>query len=685
MVLSKINSNISYPELKSVDAGDLKMEANLYQIEVHNVEIIIAVGNSKNTYEEDNVLYFPIYLVKKNNKVVQIGLYEIEASDYLGYLDDSNMLDVEKMNEPLIYHFVTKDMLMNLRMEPDKPLRRIQSDDSSDEDEDDKEEKREKSEKLDKKENTVTYEIPESRKDLFVETQGILIPSLLKEETIKMAKETRDKYKSAESEIWIQKFMKNNHYSITDNEGDGDCLFATIRDAFSSIGQQTSVNKLRNRLSEEATDTIFMNYKEQYESFHQNMIQETNKIKELEYEYAALKQKFTNTIHRDEQKMLSEAAKKVQTEHDQLIHEKKVTANIVNEFKFMKGIDTFDKFKKKIRSCEFWAETWAISTLERILNIKFIIFSHEAFKNNDLNNVLQCGQLNDTILENKGVFVPDFYLVVDYTGSHYKLVGYKKKQLFKFVELPYDVKHMIADKCMEKNAGPFALIPDFQVFKKTITKKGSQGEEENDVSYDELSEAKLRNLYNDHVVFLFYSKSNDKPLPGKGAGETIPNERLKEFTELATIPQWRKKLDNYWVQPFTLDNHQWASVEHYYQGSKFKKEHPTFYLSFSLDSGTALSKDAVMAKAAGGKSGKLKGELLRPVEVTLDSDFYGKRNVQEMYAAQYAKFSQNEDLKKLLLATQDAKLTHFVKGKPSEVLNDLMMIREKLKRASTTN
>ena len=298
---------------------------------------------------------------------------------------------------------------------------------------------------------------------------------------------------------------------------------------------------------------------------------------------------------------------------------------------------------------------------------------------------MQCGQLNDTILENKGVFVPDFYLVVDYTGSHYKLVGYKKKQLFKFVELPYDVKHMIADKCMEKNAGPFALIPDFQVFKKTITKKGSQGEEENDVSYDELSEAKLRNLYNDHVVFLFYSKSNDKPLPGKGAGETIPNERLKEFTELATIPQWRKKLDNYWVQPFTLDNHQWASVEHYYQGSKFKKEHPTFYLSFSLDSGTALSKDAVMAKAAGGKSGKLKGELLRPVEVTLDSDFYGKRNVQEMYAAQYAKFSQNEDLKKLLLATQDAKLTHFVKGKPSEVLNDLMMIREKLKRASTTN
>ena len=53
--------------------------------------------------------------------------------------------------------------------------------------------------------------------------------------------------------------MENNNYSITDNEGGGDCLFATIRDAFSSIAQQTSVNKLRKKLSDEADDKIFMN------------------------------------------------------------------------------------------------------------------------------------------------------------------------------------------------------------------------------------------------------------------------------------------------------------------------------------------------------------------------------------------------------------------------------------------
>jgi predicted NAD-dependent protein-ADP-ribosyltransferase YbiA (DUF1768 family) len=256
--------------------------------------------------------------------------------------------------------------------------------------------------------------------------------------------------------------------------------------------------------------------------------------------------------------------------------------------------------------------------------------------------------------------------------------------IFKFREIPYDIKKIIAEKCLETNAGPFAIIPDFKKFKaglkKTVIKEAQ---------YDELSESKLRGLYDDDIVFLFYPKSNNKPLPGKGAGEKIPNDKLKDFAELASIPEWRKKLSNFWVSkkpdgtinPFSLDNHNWASVEHYYQGSKFKKMHPEFYLSFSLDSGTDLSKDPVLAKAAGGKSGKIKGELLRPVEVSLDPDFFGKRHKKEMYDAQYAKFTQNEDLKKLLLATGDAKLTHHSRGSPPIVFDDLMLIRDKIRRS----
>jgi predicted NAD-dependent protein-ADP-ribosyltransferase YbiA (DUF1768 family) len=671
MVKSKIDSGVSYPELKSVDSGDTKLEADLYQIEINGIDVMIAVGNAKNTFEDKNILYFPIYLVKHNNKVVQIGVFEIKASNYLSYLDDYNNLNIEMMHEPLIYSFATPEFLNKLRMEPEVPLRRVKEEGKSESEEEEDEDEQEG----EVEEYNEYYEIPKEREDIFVLTKGVPLPPLLREETKKQAKDYREKYHQTPSDTWIEKFMKNKNYNIVDNEGGGDCLFATIRDGFSSIAQQTSVNKLRKKLSHDATEKVFLNYKEQYDMYNASLIKDTQAIKELEAQYLLLKQRFGEVIDRNEKKMVSNEAKSVKEQHDKLVEEKKVTAEILKEYKFMKGVDSLEAFKSKIKKCEFWADTWAISTLERILNIKFIIMSSDIYKNGDLKNVLQCGQLNDNILEQRGRFTPEFYIIIDHTGSHYRLIGYKKKMIFKFVEIPYDIKKMIAEKCLEKNAGPFAIIPDFQKFKasqgKTVIKEAQ---------YEDLSEAKLRGLYDDNIVFQFYSKSIGKPLPGKGSGEKIPNERLKEFSELAIIPEWRKKLSNFWVQPFSLDNHQWASVEHYYQGAKFKKTFPDFYLSFSLDSGTDLSKDPAMAKAAGGKSGKFAGTRIRPIEVSADSDFFGKRQSKEMYAAQYAKFTQNEDLKKLLLATNNAKLTHFVRGALPVVFDELMLIRDKIRR-----
>ena len=117
-----------------------------------------------------------------------------------------------------------------------------------------------------------------------------------------------------------------NPYDLIDNEGGGDCLFATIRDAFSSIAQQTSVAKIKKKLADEATNEVYVGYQEMFDMYNNSLITDTAKIKDLSKNYVILKDKFSNVLDRNEQKLLVNNAKKVKSEHDNLVREKKITS-----------------------------------------------------------------------------------------------------------------------------------------------------------------------------------------------------------------------------------------------------------------------------------------------------------------------------------------------------------------------
>jgi predicted NAD-dependent protein-ADP-ribosyltransferase YbiA (DUF1768 family) len=677
MVFSRIDRNVSYIELKRIEKQDIGMECQVYITTLNGVEVPIAIGNVNNTYANVNISYFPIYLVKLNGKnVVQIGLYEIIANKYATYIVN-NDLNVDMLGDPLLYSFATAEYLYKMRLVP--PIFKEMIDMSAKENDFEEqlsEKNDDKKEETKKEINDTKIVIPRERQDLFKLIPNVVLPVLLEEETSAIDKDIKSKYQENVADKWISKYMKNPNYEITDNEGGGDCLFAVIRDAFSSIGQITTVDKLRTALADKATDETFQHYKSLYDGFHADYEVLKDKLQKQKETYSNLQKQYTSNVSTKSKQDIYAESIRVKGQIEETNEEFKLSKSLMNEMGIMKNVETLDQFKSKIKTCQFWADMWALSTLESTLNIKLILLSSEAFAEKDYNNVILCG---DTSPDMGSEFVPEYYILVEYTGYHYKLMSYKRKQLFKFEELPFGLKKGIINTCMVNKNGVYNIIPNFVEMKEKEPKQTTSS------SMNGGSSSKEKNismLFDNDIQFVFYENANSKPNVGKGANEKIPKDRVIEFAVLNSIPNWRRKLADEYPATFSLDNHRWHSVEHYYQASKFRKTSPEFYLSFSLDSGTELSRDVNLAKYAGSKTGKTPtNTLLRPTNVQIDPEFYnGVKNKESLFNAQRAKFTQNEDFKKLLLATKNAKLLHFVPKREPELADSLIELREQLKR-----
>ena len=754
MVKSKLNTHINYHEYSHLEEEDFNYNTPLFQVQLLRDPQKVVIGLGQLNYhfaKRYSVVYAPIYLFNAEMEFMkQVGVYEMPATQVK--MDESGDLDIHKL-APLLYGFVNSELLRKSRVkkgdnaaaaaaaaanaDPKKRATEVNEikkslgkppqappataaaitdadgDDSSSDDDDE----------AAATAYDATFGLDARQKHLL--SGASILPLQTKEQS----ELERRQYKPApETDLWIQKYLRNKYFNFIDNEGASDGFFAVIRDALLTQGRTTTILELRKQLSDEVTDEVFRGYREKFALYHGITRTQTRETKELVNNYNDVKRRISSIHDRAQQQLMIAGAKKLVVEHNLKHDEMKYTKLLSSQYDYMREVRSTQQLKERMMTSLYWPDAWAIATMERVLNMKFVLFSRDAYDAGDIDNVLQCdngaggddgrgGGGVDADIRKRGVFEPTAYILVgkgansapttggharsrsprnnihhrslDSKSSSYTLITYKTHGVLAFSELPYDIKLLITTKCLETQAGAFCLIPQFKLFQREL---GIRADEIPNESLDELMEEvhtaagtggdrNATHLYTTDIVFQFYAKSNPNALPGTGAGEKIPETEKIHFHKLTSFDNWRRKLSNFWNEPFMLDGHTWQSVEHYYQGSKFKNNNREFYLKFSLDSRSELSSDPIIAKAAGSKSGKHNATtIIRPARISIDPDFFNHgRSEREMENAMFAKFSQNKNLKDMLLATRNAKLVHYQRGARPEVYQQLMRVRHKLR------
>jgi ribA/ribD-fused uncharacterized protein len=170
----------------------------------------------------------------------------------------------------------------------------------------------------------------------------------------------------------------------------------------------------------------------------------------------------------------------------------------------------------------------------------------------------------------------------------------------------------------------------------------------------------------DHLFF--HSGSADRP-PGQGANERVANPA--DYAELAQVPDWRKRLSNFWVADFTLDGLTYRTVEHAFQAAKIALVDAGKARSFTLESGSEL------ARGGGLEARKQrKMVLLTPAQLAA----WDAQKHRLMGAAMRAKFTQHPDLGRVLMATGEAELWHGTgRGQAPTRILDLEAVRADLR------
>ena len=619
MVDSRLDPEIRYPHRSALEKEDSGLDAWVYELPLGDKMVTVAIGEARDEHVDAGIVYYPIYQVEDGEVSKQLGVYEVREDLVPALLDDEGAPQPELLGEPLLY--AAKD------------------------------------------EEGVKAQAPP------VPEPGSVSSS--PPQTAAQDRAIRSKFRARRGAPWIQKFMRNAGYAIVDNEAGGDCLFAAIRQGLESMGRAVSVSEMRSLLAGAATQSLFDGYETQYAAASAELERSSAAVADLVKQSKVLRARLRGASD-SVQFALAAQAEELSNALAVEKSERDLARELVTEFAFMKGITTLEALRAVLQTQEYWGDTWAVSTLERLLNIKLVIFSKNAFQDKDDANVLLCGQANEAVAEGDGTFTPDVYLLLSLGGKdadamHYELISYDGRRAFTHVQLPYAVRRLIVDKCLERRAGPYALIPEFRM----------AIEADGDAARGSSSPGRSAR---DQDTFQVYARSAAGPRPGQGAGETLATTSPGKYAKLGAIAGWRRMLADDGLLPAgsgarEIDGRRWASVTQYGLGQMFAKGNPATGYSFSLTSGKgALAKDPERAwRAVHGTARKGAAKLPTPDEGATSAYAAGVERARDV------KFASGTDARRALLETGDANIQVYRKGAPARPAAELMELRAKIR------
>ena len=620
MAQSKLNDSILYTEETFIDKDDIDYESSIYNGTLYKKSIKFLLGKLKTTFRDDyDILYVNIYLIN-NRDLIRIGVYEFNSDEYTSKISSNGDIKITDSNKSLLFSFV-KNYITNPAIFNENQY------EFNDLDEFDKVNEVDESEvELDDDIND------EEDEKTFTEDEKTIIEPV---DAIDKIEESEEKYTiqdtSIDPNVWINNYMLNNKYSIIKTSGDGDCFFSVLKMALEKTdkykakddltkpdAQIITVKRIREKLAENVTEQVFKTYKERLNIITQSINDSTLQGGKLKKELKALQVRSNLSNNVLDKTALVELSREKFEMYGGVKNQSTNSLKLYDELGLdvLKDIKSVDDLKEVVKKSTYWADEWSIPALERIYNVKIVIFGkylldslnvskkeREAinYKNSD-HNIIVCGSTNVELeelfkkyIEKKSdgkPFIPDCYIFASYNGSHYDLISYDKndpKYFFKFKELPQNIKDLIINNCLDKCAGPFSLIPDFRDeakcqnidpkdFDDTIDKLVDTKEPEPTIenlkqcNYTGLEKLATTDYDTKNRIYIFNKTnySDYSSIVGSVKDEQLTLE-MSIVNELDKYPHWRDKLSDYYPFEFSVDGTKYTNIQDYLDKKNIKR------------------------------------------------------------------------------------------------------------------